>query len=188
MTAAPPFANYSLRADTKHDQPWYEWCVFVKAPQHVLDSIHHIDYTLHPTFPTPLQSVANRNDCFALYSAGWGEFAVGIELHFADGTRTLSRHWLKLAEDTWPRRKAEPHELVANEHNVYASLFHPRFRWRKLSTVGRESSTFPEDARTILTALASRNLVRKAPFASVDGQEMWGATAIVGIAPQPLQP
>jgi len=186
MSAPVPFGNYSLKTEEKHGEAWFEWCVFVSAPRAVLDTIARVEYTLHPTFADPLRVSHDSQHCFPVYSAGWGAFPLGIEIVFEAGDRQFARHFLQLHENNWPKKQPETLQLSKFEQAVYSTLTNSRFRWRKLTTIAREGGISAEEARAALRTMESRNFVRKAFFTSVGGEELWGATAIVGIAPEPL--
>jgi hypothetical protein len=54
-------------------------------------------YTLHPTFPNPVQVMDNRRTGFKLESAGWGEFEIHLQIAHKNGEIRERKHWLKLA-------------------------------------------------------------------------------------------
>jgi len=182
---APAPAHYSREVEKKHGEPWYEWCVFVQGSSSVLDTIDHVAYTLHPTFEDPLRVSEDRRDCFALYSAGWGGFTVGVEIFFKSGALLLARHNLTLERDSWPKRKPKLENLSQLEQKVHSALHHSTFRWRKVSTIVRESGLSLEQVRLALRNMAARNYARPAFFKGIGGEELWGATAVVGLAPEP---
>ena len=80
---------------------WYQWKVFVDAPQPVLNTIARVEYILHPTFPEPRQIMTNAQDKFSLETAGWGEFTVQANVFFQDGHTETASYWLDL-EKGWP--------------------------------------------------------------------------------------
>jgi len=66
----------------------WSWTVFVKAPLEVLQNIECVEYTLHPTFPNPVQrvcSIGDQNHPFALSATGWGTFQIYIRVFMRDG-------------------------------------------------------------------------------------------------------
>ncbi len=73
---------------------YYEWRIFVLAPEDTLDQIEFVTYFLHPTFPEPVQNVFDRPNAFALTAAGWGTFEVGALIHMKDGTTIPLTHEL----------------------------------------------------------------------------------------------
>lgn len=77
---------------------WWRWTVFVEGSETALDRIRCVEYRLHPTFPDPVRRVCRRGTgsrAFALSSAGWGTFEVGLRLLLRDGTTEELRHHLK---------------------------------------------------------------------------------------------
>ena len=73
---------------------YYDWTVFVDAPDEVLDLIEFVTYFLHPSFPDPVQNVFDRASRFTLQASGWGTFEVGALIHLRDGTTKSLSHWL----------------------------------------------------------------------------------------------
>ncbi len=68
----------------------WNWTVFLHASEEILKQIKCVEYTLHPTFPNPIQSVCSRGAgprAFPLDASGWGTFAIGIQVFFHDGRR-----------------------------------------------------------------------------------------------------
>lgn len=72
----------------------YDFEVYVEAPS--ADEVDRVEYVLHETFPNPIRERQDPQDNFALKSNGWGEFDIGIKVHFRDGTVERLRHPLKL--------------------------------------------------------------------------------------------
>jgi transcription initiation factor IIF auxiliary subunit len=74
----------------------WSWTVFIKAPPEVLQDIQSVQYTLHPTFPYPVQRVNTIGDPkqpFALSATGWGTFPIQIRVFTKDGqTHDLTRN------------------------------------------------------------------------------------------------
>jgi transcription initiation factor IIF auxiliary subunit len=95
------FNNYARLLEKRGDRPYYSWKVFVDEPGSVLDQIEKVEYTLHPTFPQPHQVRQNREERFALESAGWGEFTMLIDVKYRDGKKEKVPYWLDLKKE-WP--------------------------------------------------------------------------------------
>lgn len=88
-------ANTAQRSDrTAGPLRYYDWTVFVDAPDEVLDQIEFVTFFLHRTFPDPVHNVFDRGTRFALQASGWGTFEVGALIHFRDGTTESVSHWL----------------------------------------------------------------------------------------------
>lgn len=175
-------ASYSIWVEKRHEADWYDWCVFIKEPSSVLQSIGEVEYTLHPSFPEPVQVCKDRESCFAIYGTAWGEFRIGVRIFYTDGSTWKGTVQLELRHDRWPTK-----EFPAGEGGdtklVYTILRHEKFRWRKFDTVVRKTGLPAATATAILETLRKRNLVRKSPNLSIDQKEMWGVTAVVGVAP-----
>jgi transcription initiation factor IIF auxiliary subunit len=98
------FNNYARLLEKRGDRPYYSWKVFVDEPGSVLDQIEKVEYTLHPTFPQPHQVRQNREERFALESAGWGEFTMLIDVKYRDGKKEKVPYWLDLGKK-WPNHE-----------------------------------------------------------------------------------
>ena len=76
---------------------YYNWTVFVAADDATLNSIDHVDYLLHPTFPNPQVSSNNRSSKFSYSSTGWGEFEIKVKIVFKNGRAPeYISYWLRL--------------------------------------------------------------------------------------------
>jgi hypothetical protein len=103
--AAPPLlaADFQIGNSSSYsgNKRW-DWTVYLTAPRQVLDRIKCVEYTLHPTFPDPIQVVCERgsddNRAFPLSMNGWGEFEIGAKVTFSNGTSQTARHYLKLQQ------------------------------------------------------------------------------------------
>jgi hypothetical protein len=76
----------------------WEWTAFIQGPNETLNQIKCVRYTLHPTFPDPLQDVCFRGSgpqAFPLTATGWGTFELKIQVVFADGRSVDLKHYLK---------------------------------------------------------------------------------------------
>ena len=115
---------------------------------------------------------------------GWGGFSLSITVALTDGTSEASSYWVRLHPDAWPKKYRPPEFHTKEEELVYDVLAEGQFRWRKLNTIERRTGLKADVILEALERLESANLARKAQVRSIDQQEMWGATAIVGIMPQ----
>jgi hypothetical protein len=167
----------------KYDDDWYDWCVFVDEGSDVINTIKSIEYALHPSFPDPVRLVVNKASKFALFSSGWGGFSIKIRINYENGSLFSTSYSLRL-DRSWPIKKAPTEFPDIDAKIVYELLFHQKFRWRKLETLIKNSNLTKDSVLQRLGYLEREELVRKASFLSIDGQEMWGATAIVGLSPK----
>src|SRR5688572_10585047 len=97
------FIAYSRQIDEKEGTRLYAWCVFLDGKREEMDSIKHIEYTLHPSFPNPIRVIDDKEHCFALHSQGWGAFQIRVRITYRDGSVGRQGYPLGLAEDAWPR-------------------------------------------------------------------------------------
>lgn len=176
------FANYSMHTGQRYERDWYDWCVFASGDEAELQHIKSIEYTLHPSFPDPVRTVSDRDHRFAVMSNGWGSFTMKIRTIFCDGPEEFTSHFVKLDSDHWPRKSAG---AFANEReqSVYAVLMEGKYRWRSGEAIQKQTNISADTVIEILNRFEAQNLARKSPFRSIDKKELWGATAIVGIAP-----
>jgi transcription initiation factor IIF auxiliary subunit len=174
------FSNYSTRLGAQR----YNWCVFVNGDKATLDRITKVRYQLHPTFPNPIRVNDDRNHRFALESNGWGEFALWITVTYADGTNENDSYWLKLFDENWPKKQRPSAFSTKEEERVYDVLAEGQHRWRKLNTMKLRTGLKTKQLLAALGRLENANLIRKAPVRSIDQQEMWGTTEIVGVMPR----
>jgi transcription initiation factor IIF auxiliary subunit len=75
----------------------WKWTAFVTGPAEQIGKIRCVRYTLHPTFPNPVQEICDISDPehpFALTAVGWGRFNVRALIEFKDGSSTELAHFL----------------------------------------------------------------------------------------------
>ncbi len=106
----PVIGGFFLLAETHSAQPRvafnntatylgngrYDWTVYVDADAATLAKIRSVQYTLDPSFPTPVKTVTTRENKFALSANGWGEFTIYAKVQFTDGTTGNYRYRLNL--------------------------------------------------------------------------------------------
>lgn len=100
-------SNYPISADnvakkSKIKSDYWDWTIFVKAPEDVLEQIEYVEYKLHPTFPNPVRIVNQRGSgpyAFPLTTTGWGTFTVKVKIYYMDGTYQRLAHSLKFYDD-----------------------------------------------------------------------------------------
>lgn len=77
----------------------YEWTAFVVADEPELKRIKCVVYTLHPTFPDPVQRVCGTDNPkypFGLTVTGWGSFNLRSKIEFKNGASKEVVHRVKL--------------------------------------------------------------------------------------------
>jgi hypothetical protein len=99
-------SNYPISADNIAKKSkisgYWNWTIFVKAPEDVLEQIEYVEYKLHPTFPNPVRIVNQRGSgpyAFPLTTSGWGTFTVQIKVYYKDGTYQRLAHSLRFYDD-----------------------------------------------------------------------------------------
>lgn len=81
----------AITADNEYRQigtGWWEWTVFLKASEDVLDNVKCVKYFLDESFPNPIQEkceIADNQKPFKLTQKGWGRFTMKIKVFFKDG-------------------------------------------------------------------------------------------------------
>jgi chromosome segregation ATPase len=92
-------SNIAQKSTTRKD--FWDWTIFIKGPEDVLEKIEYVEYTLHPTFPNPVRIVNERGSdryAFPLSTSGWGTFTVKVKVYYDDGTYQKLAHSLKFDE------------------------------------------------------------------------------------------
>jgi transcription initiation factor IIF auxiliary subunit len=70
--------------------------VWVDGPEHELDQIDRVEYTLHSSFPNPVREKTSRRNRSKLSTAGWGVFPIYVRVFKKDGSVSRLRHQLQL--------------------------------------------------------------------------------------------
>lgn len=83
---------------TRAEYQYYDWKVFVDEDAQVLESIDHVTYFLHPTFPNPVRTINDPSTGFALETSGWGEFEIRARVQYKDGSTESTSYKLDLSK------------------------------------------------------------------------------------------
>jgi transcription initiation factor IIF auxiliary subunit len=75
---------------------YWRWWVLLSGTESELDTVDHVVYTLHPTFPQPVRTVSDRSTSFRLETAGWGTFTIYAKVVGKDGRNEHLEHELEL--------------------------------------------------------------------------------------------
>jgi len=75
---------------------FWRWWVRLAGSDAELDAVDHVVYTLHPTFPSPVRTVADRSTSFRLETGGWGTFTIYARVVGKDGSEQHLKHELEL--------------------------------------------------------------------------------------------
>jgi hypothetical protein len=76
----------------------WKWTAFVTGPPEEIAKIRCVRYTLHPTFPNPVQEVCDTSDRehpFAFSAVGWGTFNLRARIEFKNGSSSELTHYLR---------------------------------------------------------------------------------------------
>lgn len=173
-----------MRSNATQEVDTYDWCVFVEGEKSTLDRIANVRYKVHPTFRNPIRTTDDRNHRFALFTNGWGEFRLSITVTLADGTTEDTSYWLRLFNENWPKEQRPQAFSTDEDERVYNFLAEGQYRWRKVNTLARKTGLDTIPLLAALERLENADLARRSSVRSIDQQEMWGATAIVGVMPR----
>lgn len=97
-----PISIDNIAQKSKSKSNYWDWTIFVKGPNDVLDQIEYVEYALHPTFPNPVRVINERSHgpyAFPLSTSGWGTFTVKVNIYYKDGTYQQLSHYLKFADE-----------------------------------------------------------------------------------------
>jgi tetratricopeptide (TPR) repeat protein len=96
-----PIIADNIATKRKTSEKTWDWTVFIQGPEHILDQVDSVEYTLHPSFRSPQQIVRNRGTgfhAFPLSESGWGVFTVKIRVFFKNGHVQHLSHLLRFAD------------------------------------------------------------------------------------------
>ena len=71
--------NVAKQSEIKSD--YWDWTIFIKVPEEVLEKIEYVEYKLHSTFRNPVRIIHQRGSgpyAFPLSTSGWGTFTVNV--------------------------------------------------------------------------------------------------------------
>jgi hypothetical protein len=97
---------------------WWEWAVWLEGEEVELDRVREVTYTLHPTFPQPVRTTADRASKFKLESAGWGEFMIFAGVKTIDAGDLELHHWLSFGSE---HEMPEPSTTPASTPTLFLS-------------------------------------------------------------------
>jgi NTE family protein len=103
------------------DEYW-RWSVWLEPTSEAeLDQVDHVVYTLHPTFPNPVQTVRDRSTKFRLTTEGWGTFRLFATVVYIDGTEQVLQLDLRFDYPAETQRPGAPKpEAPPEEASVVA--------------------------------------------------------------------
>jgi hypothetical protein len=175
--------NYSKLRPGSGGRDYYAWCVFLDEKEEHLSLVREVEYTLHPTFPNPIRAQHNVDECFALLSGGWGEFAIGIRIFLRNGRIEKAKHDLSLSENSWPLGQRKTIFASTAELDLYGALLDERWEWLTLGALAQASNTSEDETMALLLDMKRERFVERTRFSQ--GELLWGATCRIGLLPQP---
>lgn len=98
-----PISTGNIAQKSKIKDGYWDWTIYVKGPEDVLEKIQYVEYTLHPTFPNPVRIISERGlkpYAFPLSTSGWGTFTVKVKVYYRDGTYQQMAHSLVFSENS----------------------------------------------------------------------------------------
>jgi hypothetical protein len=149
-----------------------------------MDAVQEVEYTLDPSFPDPVRVSRDREHSYALQSEAWGSFLAHIRIFRRDGEIVRQGFRVGMEENAWPMGARLTAFDSTDEKVVYEALFDPQWEWRKRSTLARRAGLTIEQTDKALGKLESARAARKAYFQSIDHDDLWGVTCIVGLLPE----
>ena len=85
---------------------FWDWTVYLRGSDDILQRVEFVEYTLHETFPDPVRIVKERGVgpyAFALSTSGWGTFTIRIRITYKDGTYQRISYQLSFDESKKPQ-------------------------------------------------------------------------------------
>ena len=90
--------NFAVAQSQNYEgDQWWTWSLWIEGSEEDLDEIKSVTYTLHPTFPEPIRTVADRASKFQLRCSGWGIFLIPIEVRLKNGKSVRLAHQLQFS-------------------------------------------------------------------------------------------
>jgi transcription initiation factor IIF auxiliary subunit len=90
-----------LKNTATYNSGRYLWTIYVAGDPAAIDDISYVEYTLHYSFPKPVQVIRERGTkCpFALSSNSWGEFEIKARIVLKSGHERTIKYWLNLLDN-----------------------------------------------------------------------------------------
>ena len=87
---------HGANTSRKLDRNRWEWTVFIQSDETTLAQVACVEYTLHSTFPEPVQRICQRGEdpeqAFPLTATGWGTFTIGVQVIFKNSEILYLEH------------------------------------------------------------------------------------------------
>jgi transcription initiation factor IIF auxiliary subunit len=75
---------------------WWSWSVWIDGTEKDLDEVDYVEYTLHPTFRSPVRTIKTRDNGFKLSTSGWGGFLIYARVCNKNDSVVQLKHQLAL--------------------------------------------------------------------------------------------
>lgn len=103
--------NLKIAQDAKYQgNDQWKWSVWLEGTDQELDQVQSVIYTLHPTFPKPVQVKKDPKKKFRLDALGWGEFQIQLAIRMKTGDVRQETHWLRLQYPEGEKKKRATHK------------------------------------------------------------------------------
>jgi len=80
----------------------WDWWAWIEGTTAELDKVDQVMWILHPTFPNPIRTTADRGSNFTLKTSGWGVFVLKAKVFLKSGATRQLEHLISFA----PQRKS----------------------------------------------------------------------------------
>lgn len=96
------FAAFSVEnTSTYKGNGRWDWAIYIDTDPLTLQTIHCVEYTLHPTFTNPVHQICDAQDTkFVLSTNGWGTFLVKVKIIYKDQRVRHLEHQLVFKKQT----------------------------------------------------------------------------------------
>lgn len=68
--------------------------IWIEGSDKELDSVDHVEYTLHPSFKRPMRSSSSRNNKFSITIWTWGMFMIDVAIFMKNGETHNIQYYL----------------------------------------------------------------------------------------------
>jgi transcription initiation factor IIF auxiliary subunit len=101
LTVTAVAQDIRVENSAKYSSGRYSWTIYLTGSDATLNKVDYVQYTLHPSFPQPIQIVRTRGGrcAFPYSSNSWAEFEVKIKVVFKDGRTEELKYMLNLMKN-----------------------------------------------------------------------------------------
>jgi transcription initiation factor IIF auxiliary subunit len=72
----------------------YNVAIWIEGSPSELDSVNHVEYTLHPSFKQPARTSSDRESKFLITIWTWGTFKIDVAIHLRNGAVRHVQYYL----------------------------------------------------------------------------------------------